>query len=235
MAGIMPKEKQFLWAWGYYEMRYVYFPDELAGYNPTWINGEFLQKAVVKDGVMTVGDAAYQALYMDADYLDYNVLKRVAELAGKGLPVILKKEPKEPGALPHPDYSQWVGKLKNSKTIFPAIPQNMTPFIVGKTIPNHWCRKDDELLYIFFPHPDANRLKFPMEYGQSLETEIKTYDIRIDYQGNKYDLTLEFAPYQSLLYAIRNRKIEKIPVDFIPGIPEVRKRPDGYKAPWLVE
>ena len=233
IAGVMPKEKQFRWAWGYYEMRYVYFPDELAGYNPTWINGEFLQKATVKNGVMKVGDAAYQALYVDADYLDYSVLKRVAELAEKGVKVILKKEPKEPGAVPHPDYAHWVEKLKNSKTTSSTIPQNLTPFIEGQFIPNHWCRKDDETLYIFFPNPNANRLKFPIEYGQSLETETKTRDIHIDYQGKKYELTLTFAPYQSLLYAIRNGKIEIVPIDFMPSVPEVRHRPEGFIAPWL--
>jgi len=235
MAGIMPKEKQFLWAWGYYEMRYVYFPDELAGYNPTWINGEFLQKAIVKDGVMKVGDAVYQALYVDVAYLDYNVLKRMTELAENGVTVILKQEPKEPGAMPHPDYAQRVGKLKNSQTTASEIPQNITPLIAGKNIPIHWCRKDNETLYIFFPHPKACRIQFPMEYGQSLETETIIRDIHIDYQGKKHDVTLTFAPYQSLLYAIRNGKIEQIPIDFIPGTPEVRKRPEGYKAPWLVE
>ena len=235
MAGVMPKEKQFIWAWGYYEMRYVYFPDELAGYNPTWINGEFLQKAILKDGVMTIGDAAYQALYIDVDYLDYTVLKRVTELAENGLSIILKKEPKEPGAILHPDYSQWVGRLKEAKASSPKIPLNFTPFIEGAILPNHWSRIADDALYIFFPNPNANRLKFPMEYGQSLEHETKKREICINYQGKKHDLTLTFEPYQSLLYAIRNGKIEKIPVDFIPETPEVRKRPEGYRAPWIVE
>jgi len=38
------KEKQFIWAWGYYEMRYIYFPEEVTSYNPSWINYEFLEK-----------------------------------------------------------------------------------------------------------------------------------------------------------------------------------------------
>ena len=234
MAGVMPKEKQFIWAWGYYEMRYVYFPDELVGYNPTWINGEFLQKAIVKDGVMLVGDATYQALYIDVDYLDNKVLKRVTELAEKGLTVILKKEPKEPGALLHPDYSHHVEKLKNAKTTSSVIPGNLHPFIEGKTIPSHWCRQEGGTLYIFFPHPNTRRLQFPLEYGQSLETTVKTMDITITYQGRKYPVTLTFEPYQSLLFAIRDGKPEQIPIDFVPATPEVRKRPDGYVAPWLV-
>jgi hypothetical protein len=235
LAGIMPKEKQFIWAWGYYEMRYVYFPFEVAGYNPTWINGEFLQRVKVKNGRMMVGDASYRALYVDVKHLDYQVLKRIVELAENGVTVILKQEPKEPGAIPHLDYAQWMDKLINAKTTFSTIPPGFAPFIEGTNIPNHWCRKEGETLYVFFPNPKANRIQFPMEYGQSLETETKTCNIRIDYQGKKHALTLTFAPYQSLLYAIRNGKIEQIPIDFIPVTPEVKERPKGYKAPWLIE
>jgi hypothetical protein len=81
-AGVMPKEKQFIWTWGYYEMRYVYFPQELDGYNPTWINGEFLENATVVDGRLKVGNADYKALYVNSNYVDYKVIKRqCSELA----------------------------------------------------------------------------------------------------------------------------------------------------------
>ena len=40
----MPKEKQFVWARDYYEMRYRVFPGELAGYHPT-ISRDFLEMA----------------------------------------------------------------------------------------------------------------------------------------------------------------------------------------------
>ena len=230
-AGILPKEKRLRWSWGYYEMRYVYFPDELAGYNPTWINGEFLQKAEVKNGVMNVGGAACKALYIDVAYLDFNVLKRVVELAESGLTIILKQVPKEPGTLLHSDYASLIEKLNTLKTS--AIPKSLPPFIEGNTIPNHWCRKEGETLYIFFPQPNANRLKFPIEYGQSLETATKTMDVSINYQGQRHNLSLSFAPYQSLLYAVSNGKIEQISIEFIPLTPEVRQRPADFKAPWL--
>lgn len=234
-AGIMPKEKQFIWAWGYYEMRYVYFPDELAGYNPTWINGEFLDKADVKNGIMKVGDAEYKALYVNSEYLDYKVLKRLNELAEKGLTIILKKIPKEPGAVSHKDYSSLVDKLSLSKNVVKDLPNKITPFISGNSIPVHWCRDDRGILYAFFPNPKSNRLKFPLEYGQSLETETKTRQIKINYEGKNYDLTLEFKPYQSLLYKIEKGKIEQIDITFVPKTPIVKTRPADYVAPWLVK
>jgi hypothetical protein len=234
-AGVMPKEKQFIWSWGYYEMRYVYFPDELAGYNPTWINGEFLQKAVVENGVLKTGDATYQALYIKAEYLDYKVVKRLNELADKGLNIILKNEPREPGAVPHKDYSKWIDKLKKSKNVTTGLPKNLSPFVAGNIIPRHWCRVEGEAFYVFFPNPKADRIKFPLEYGQALESETKILPVELNFGGIKYNLDLIFDPYQSLLYKIEKGKIERIDIAFIPKTPVVKARPADYVAPWLVK
>jgi hypothetical protein len=235
VAGVMPKEKQFIWAWGYYEMRYVYFPKVLDGYSPAWINGEFLEKAIVKDGLLKVGNAQFNALYVDAGFIEYKVIKRLLELAGSGLKIILKKTPKEPGAIPHPDYLSSVDQLKKLKNVSFDLPVHMTPFISGDIIPRHWCRKDGEALYIFFPNPKAERIKFPLEYGQSLNSKNREIKINLHYDGAQIDLNLVFKPYQSLLYKIENGKAEQIDIEFVPKIPVVRKRPEGYTAPWLVK
>ena len=71
-------------------MRYVYFPDDLSGYNPTWINREFLEKAQFDRGLLKVGDAEFKVLYVDVKYLDYKVLKQLIRLAESGLNIILK-------------------------------------------------------------------------------------------------------------------------------------------------
>lgn len=235
IKGRMPKEKQFIWAWGYYEMRYQYFPDELAGYNPTWINREFLEKAILKNGSLKVGEAEYKALYIDAEYLDYNLLKRLVYLAENNFRIILKRDPKEPGTLLHQDYLLLADELKKSKNASSVIPDNLTPFLAGNSIPHHWCRKDGETLYIFFPNPKSGRLKFPLEYGQSLEKETRRLEVIITYQGKNYNTELIFAPYQSLLYKIQQGKIEKMDITFSPGTPFVKERPSGYVAPWLVK
>ncbi len=234
-AGVMPKEKQFIWAWGYYEMRYVYFPDELNGYNPTWINREFLEKAQFNDGLLKIGNAQYKALYVDVKYLDFKALKKISSLAESGLKIILKAEPKEPGAVLHADYSLLAEKLKKSKNVTSVIPQNLTPFISGNKVTRHWCRKDGETLYVFFPNPKADRIKFPMGYGQSLETETKHALVNLNFGAKSYELNLTFEPYQSLLYKIEKGKIEKIEIGFVPKTPVVKTRPADYVAPWLVK
>jgi hypothetical protein len=233
--GKMPREKQFIWSWGYYEMRYTYFPDELKGYNPTWINGLFLEKSTLENGVLKVGDADYKALYVDADYLEYKVVKRLSELAASNFKIILKKDPKEPGTMLHQDYSQLVAGLRKSENVSAVLPDNLTPFIMGSNVPRHWCRKDGETLYVFFPNPKSGRLKFPVEYGQSLDTVIRKADITLNYKGKSYGAELVFEPYQSLLYKIDNGKIEKLDIVFIPKSPVVKERAMGYEAPWLVK
>ncbi len=235
VAGVLPKEKQFIWSWGYYEMRYVYFPKELDGFNPAWINAEFLEKAIVKDGRLQIGNAQFNAFYVDAEYLEYKVIKRLLKLAESGLKIILKKTPKEPGAKSNPNYVSTVNQLRKLKTVSGDMPDNITPFITGNTLPRHWCRKEGDVIYIYFPNPKANRIKFPMEYGQSLNSETQTMNIALHYQGKQIDMNLMFEPYQSLLYKIENGKAQQIDIKFIPKTPVIKKRSDDYKAPWLVK
>jgi hypothetical protein len=234
-AGIMPKEKQFIWAWGNYEMRYRYFPEELKSYNPTWINGSFLEKATYKNGVLSVGNAEYKALYVDAQYLDYRVVKRLSELAEMGFSVILKRDPQEPGTIMHTDYPQLTDNLKKSKNVSVSLPENLSPFLTGAIIPRHWCRKDGNTLYIFFPNPNSDMLKFPIRYGQSLETRVNKLKIGISYLGKSYDTELVFEPYQSLLFRINKGKLEKLDIAFLPKEPVVKERAADYTAPWLVK
>ncbi len=233
--GKMPKEKQFIWAWGYYEMRYVYTPTELNGYNPIWINGEFLKKAKVKNHQLLVGDAVLNALYLDVEYLDYSVLKTIIALNKKGLQVIMKRLPKEPGLLQHADYGMLANKLNASKGVSKELLKDIQPFISGKDVPQHWCRKDGETYYVFFSNPKAYNLKFPLEYGQSLNSVVYTKAVELKVDDKVYPLHLKFEPHQSLLYKIENGKIEEIDIKFIPKTPTEIKRPENYIAPWLLK
>jgi hypothetical protein len=233
--GIMPKEKQFIWAWGYYEMRYRYFPEELKGFNPSWINASFLEKASFKNGVLRVGNAEYKAIYVDAQYLEYRVVRRLSELAGMGFRIILKKDPVEPGTLLHSDYPHIVNDLRKSKSVSVRLPENLAPFITGSIIPRHWCRKDGNALYIFFADPNSDMLKFPIGYGQSVERETQKASVKVSYLGKTFTAELAFEPYQSLLFRINEGKIEKLDISFVPKEPVVKERPADYTAPWLLK
>jgi hypothetical protein len=235
VKGVMPKDKQFIWAWGYYEMRYVYFPDELKGYNPSWINGEFLAKAKVINGKIKIGNLDAPYLYVDSKYLDYKVLESLVKLAKDGLKIILKQKPENPSAVANAKYKTTLDQLISNKNVVSEIPVDAKPFFKGKNIPQHWVRKDGDSYYVFFPNPKSTRLKFPLEYGQSLNNETTNNDFTVNLDGKVYPLNLKFEPYQSLMYKLENGKIEQINIKFVPKTPVVKARPEGYVAPWLVK
>ena len=77
------------WAWGEYEMRRTVPPEELRGFNPVWISGNFLRNASVKNNKLVCGDESFSVLYIDVSYIDLDALKTIVRFAGKeaeGLP-----------------------------------------------------------------------------------------------------------------------------------------------------
>jgi hypothetical protein len=237
MAGVMPEEDQFKWAWGFYEMRYNKFPKELGGMCPAWINGEFLRKADFTRNRLRVGDATFKALYVDAQYIDYESLSDMVRLANKGLNIILKQLPTEPGIKKHADYDKLVYLLSRGKKVYKKIPEGkfLQPLIISQIPVEHWVRISDKTMYIFFANPNSSNLKFPLEMGQSFNEETKSIPVTVFYNYLALKLVLDFEPYQSLLYKIDKRKIEKIDIEFTPKSPVQIKRPDDFKAPWLVK
>jgi hypothetical protein len=237
-AGELPREKQFIWSWAAYEMRYVYTPQELKGYHPLWINGDFLQKAEYRKGMLIVGDASFSSLYVDVKYLDRSSLMRILELARKGLPVCLKQDPAEPGKNKTPDYMSMLSVLKGMKnvsTTFSDVHPGK-PFITLNIDADYWCRKDGGEYYIFIAHPKSQRLKYPITYGQSFTVDTVWTDATFTLEhGKTATARLEFKPYQSLLLKI-NAKGEIVPLDisFTPETPIVKVR-EKRKEAWEVE
>ena len=126
MKGAYPKERQRVWVWGEYELRYVYPPEETEGYHPVWINRHFLEQAKYEsDGSakgerkLKVGDAQFSSLYIDVDYMDIRALTKVLEFAKQGLPVCLKRTPKQPGYNKSPDYKKMLDELSSLKNVSP--------------------------------------------------------------------------------------------------------------------
>lgn len=237
--GDLPKEKQFIWAWGEYEQRYTYLPEELKGYSPLWINGEFLEKAKYENGYLRVGGCAFKALYVDVKWMDYNSLKAIVRLAQDGLPVFFKNIPLEPG-LGKSDgkYQALIYRLKNFKNFRTGTEEikYIKPLIEGVNIPDYKCRQTNEGLYVFFANPKSEKLKFPLEYGQSFSEKTVTRDVIINTGEKTVPVTLNFAPYQSLLLRIgKNGETEFIDIKFVPKTPLVIPRVKPEKERWEVK
>ncbi len=228
MKGALPPERQRVWVWGEYELRYIYPADELEGYHPLWINRHFLEHADFLDGKLVVGDAQFSTLYVDVEYMDVRALKRVLELAKKGLPVCLKRHPKEPGKIKSGDYANLLNELVSLKNVSGDLTQviNQPPLIAGDSIPEYWCRVDkDGTHYLFLAQWNSKDLKYPVYSGQSYMEQSDFRELTLNINGKTFTQNFEFKPYQSLMLKITpDGKMEFMDITFIPKNPVIRPR-----------
>lgn len=222
VAGEYPSELQMKWSWGQYELRYVKFPEELKGYQPLWINHEFLKRGHLNDGKLIIGDAEFKSLFIDAAYLDLEVLKTLLNLAKKGFPICIKNTPKEPGFNKHLEYD----KLRNAIMSYPNVSTEFnkinrsTPLVQGEDLPDFWCKKTNNEIYIYFSQPGSQKLHYPIKYGQSLTSERVEKEITIAAFGKTKTIKLIFKTYQSILLKMaKDGNIEFLDIDFMPKEP----------------
>jgi hypothetical protein len=239
IAGDLPADKQFIWAWGEYEMRYTTLPEELKPWRPAWINGEFLRKAVFREGVLQAGDFKFSALYVDVKYMDIIALRRIVELAGEGLPVCLKQVPAQPGHKPEKkEFQLLVNKLVSMPGVKASWPEfaHIPPVVRDYNMSDFWCRESEEGLVIFFANPKAQRLTFPLNYGQSLNELTVSTKTEINYLGRTLPVTIQFRPYQSVLLIIgKDGQISRADIDFIPATPVSEPRVKKGRERWEVD
>lgn len=227
MKGAYPPERQRVWVWGEYEMRYIDPAEELEGYHPLWINRKFLDEAKYAKGKLTVGDASFSSLYIDVNYMDIRALERVLELAKKGLAVCLKHDPVQPGKLKSDRYAKMLKELctlENVSDDFTKVVQNR-PLVSSKEIPQYWCRVDKAgNHYIFLAQKASKGLVYPVYSGQSKQDNYKQ-EFTFNVNGKTLVKTLEFKPYQSLLLKIDKKgQIEQIDISFVPKEPVIKPR-----------
>jgi len=228
VKGAYPKEKQRVWVWGEYELRYIHFPELLRGHHPLWINRVFLEKAKWKRGRLQVGDAKFTSLYLDVEYLDARSLDRILELAQQGLPVCIRRTPLQPGHEPSSSFAQ---KLTDLMAL-PNVSANWeevchrAPLVTGDSLPEYWCRLGKNGIHnIFFAQPLAQDLAYPIYGGQSFMASSVTRQVVLNVNGHRLEHELRFEPYQSILLQIDKRgNLKEIDIRYVPPTPEVRPR-----------
>ncbi len=228
MKGAYPPERQRVWVWGEYELRYVYPADELEGYHPLWINRHFLDQADFVNDKLVVGDAQFSTLYIDVEYMDVRALRRVLQLAKKGLPVCLKRSPQQPGKIKSEDYANLLNELTSLKNVTQDFKQviNHPPLIQGDSIPEYWCRVgNDGTHYLFLAQWHSKDLQYPVYSGQSFMNQSVFRELTLHVNGKTIKQNFEFKPYQSLMLKISpSGKFEYMDITFIPKDPIIRPR-----------
>jgi hypothetical protein len=222
VAGELPEELQMPWSWGAYELRYEYFDDALQGYHPLWINADFLSKAEVENGRIQLNDLIFEMLYLDVHYLDMETLEIIYNLAKKGLPVFIKNQPDQAGYLKSVDFEKTLQQLlalPNATHVLSEVLPSV-PLVKGNDLPEFWCRTDGKSAFIFFANPLAKGLKYPLSYGQSLQTEDIFTEVEINFGGRAFHVQLRFEPYQSILLKIDpDGSYDFMDIGFVPKTP----------------
>lgn len=233
MKGAYPPERRRVWVWGEYELRYVYPPEETEGYHPIWINRTFLEEAKFQHdgadktgGKLIIGDAQFSSLYCDVDYMDIRALKKVLEFAKEGLPVCMKRLPKQPGFVKSPEYSKMLDELSSLNNVSDQFRKVVKhpPLIQGDSLPEYWCRvENDGTYYLFLAQPLSKDLKYPIYSGQSYMKESIFRDLTLNINGKVIHKKFEFKPYQSLMLKITpDGKMKLVDISFIPKDPVIR-------------
>ncbi|MDQ2711712.1 MAG: hypothetical protein M3Y24_05650 [Acidobacteriota bacterium] len=153
-----------------WEMRYAVPTAELAGFHPLWISLPFLREATVIDRQIRSCELTVQALYIDCEWLEPDALAELQRLESSGGKLFWKTRPQ------------------------------LQPLLEGERIPPYWARVIDEDLLLFFAHPAAARITYPMPYG--LSTDDQTCDVIVHWAGQDIPLSLRFKIAQSQMCRI---------------------------------
>ena len=158
----------------------------------------------------------FSSLVVDVEWLDIEALREVVRLAEEGLPVVMAREPKQPGKNKSEEFQALYKQLmafENASPTMDVVEQK--PLVEGENLPDFWCRRDGDDLYIFFANPAAQRLTYPLRYGQAFEDEGSKREVVINTDAGARPLTLEFKPNESLMVkATDEGEVEVIDLGF---------------------
>ena len=121
-------------------------------------------------------------------------------MAEEGLPVVMALEPKQPGKNKSEEYAELYKQLMafdNASATMSVVEQK--PLVEGIELPDFWCRREGDDLYIFFANPAAKGLTYPLRYGQAFEDKGSKREVIINTDAGARPLSLEFKPNESLM------------------------------------
>jgi hypothetical protein len=227
MAGLIPATERTPAATYRWEMRHVTVPPETEPYAPLWVSSPFLREAVYQDGMLKIGAACFQGLYVACDWLDAEALIEILRLARTGLPIIWRRQPSRPGRatagrlrsmfqhlsqggrmpqftsstqLRTADYQRMMHELTSLPNVCPSLKHaTLRPLVTGAEPPAYWARQTEQHVQIFFAHPATRRVSYPLRYGQAADAKAETRQVCLQVGGAYQEITLSFPPYQSLL------------------------------------
>lgn len=212
MLGELPENTKKPSAVHYWEMHTVKPPEGLKGYHPLWISLPFLMNSRYENGVWLCGGTQFKALYLDVEWLDRAALAEILRLAKQGLPVCLIRKPAQPGRIKSERYERELDVLRSQANVADRLDRMnfLKPLVAGDDLPDFWCRDDGEVRYIFFAHPEARGLTYPLRFGQAEAASAAIINVTIAAGRDSIPVCLKFGPGQSRLVKCTRTAVESI-------------------------
>jgi hypothetical protein len=201
MLDHLPQEQRTPGANFHWEMRHAVPPPELEGFHPLWISHAFLKDAVIADGRIRSGNLSLEAISVDCEWLDADSLEELLRLALEGATLIWKRPCREPGRRRHATYASDLEKILDQPNVTDN-PAGLHPLLTGQDLPPYWARVLDQDLLLFFAHPKAKQIRYPLPYGFSLDAEPAHRQVVVHWKNRDVALDLQFEPHRSLMLLV---------------------------------
>ena len=245
VKGEMPIDSQFIWAWGHYEMRYVYPTGGLLDEAVMWVNESTLTNAIC-DSFMHFGPQSFRGVFFDVDAISCEtILSLTSHLEGCSSSVgfLFARKPKvfcescqidsgivnaffrmpnvhiDPGPRASSTGNIWLG----SQLIESA-----------DELPPHALRQIGDTLLMFVAPQEARGMTFPMRLGQSANARARL-DFTVRWQDRPVSIDTVGGNGQSFLYEIVDGHARAIDIGYIPPPPDTVAAELPDERPWLVQ
>lgn len=222
MLDELPEDRRKPSARYHWELHDVRPARELKPHNPLWVSLPFLRQARYKDRWLESGAARFRVLHVDSKWLDLDALLEILRLAGQGLPVCLKQRPRQPGRRQDPQYPELLRELCTLPNVRDRF-ADLAPgpgIVTGRDVPDWWCRRIGDEYLLFFAHPAARDLTYPMRYAQSADAGPCLRRVFWGLGREPVELTLDFPARGSLMFRVSGSgAAEPVDLGYIPPPP----------------
>lgn len=200
-------------AHSYWELRQEVVPEEAEPFAPLWISAPFLEDATWDGTRLRAGAAEFDALLVGSRWLAPGALAAILRLARAGLPVAVTRRPRRPGRGEPGSYEAEVDALLALPNVRPDLDDlPLTPLVEGKDLPPFWARADAAGLTMFFAHPGAWDVRYPMTLGQAKALPAARRLVVIRFAGGEFPVTLDFPPGRSICLEVRDGRAAVVPL-----------------------
>ncbi len=196
MQDRIPQEERTPGANFEWEMRKARQPTKWHGFAPVWVSHAFLRDAeVAADGAITSRHLTVQAVLVDCEWLDTESLNELTRLGEAGGRVIWEGRPQQPGHRKDPLFDQELSSFQDRHA-------DILPLLTGTDLPPYQARDVEGDLQLFFAHPSAALIQYPMVHRLFQKALPTTRQALVRWAGREVLVPLQFGLNDPVLVTV---------------------------------